>query len=104
MQRGYHQQVPNFSNGGRLNKGSKEQKAQTENVNSAVVQISQSISDVANNEHIYKSVKDADGYCQREVKMLLTGRSRDGEIAETVKILLKLLLNSVKVHMKLATS
>lgn len=69
-----------------LNKGSKEQKSQTENVASAVVQISQSIADVVNNASAStKASKDASDIASKGkdvVDRTVKGMER---IAETVR-------------------
>ncbi len=69
-----------------LNKGSKDQKTQTENVASAVVQISQSISDVVNNAGTStKASKDASDIASKGKDVVDRTVKGMEKIAETVK-------------------
>jgi methyl-accepting chemotaxis protein len=69
-----------------LNKGSREQKAQTENVASAVVQISQSIADVVNNASVStKASKDASDLANKGKDVVDRTVKGMEKIAETVR-------------------
>jgi methyl-accepting chemotaxis protein len=69
-----------------LNKGSREQKAQTENVASAVVQISQSIADVVNNASVStKASKDASDIANKGKDVVDRTVKGMEKIAETVR-------------------
>jgi methyl-accepting chemotaxis protein len=69
-----------------LNKGSREQKSQTENVASAVVQISQSIADVVNNASVStKASKDASDIASKGKDVVDRTVKGMEKIAETVR-------------------